>query len=194
MESTLILSPPTSRARAARSSVVVITLSLPAACEMPLAAVSARTASVCRRLENVTKKPLCLRTARRSGWVTSGFVIGLERVCTVRPHGEHELEEELVCPEAFAVADAAGFAADLAEFAGPIRDDEGAAIVLEQRIDQARRALAGGVGIGGQAANALRAIEAETGEPAAVPLVFAGGVHAERGADDVLSDVVPQDW
>src|SRR5690242_20736807 len=100
MASTLILSPPTSRANAARSSVVVITFNLPAANPRPAPASSiaaVHTKIVVLFTKNI---PISLWTGLMAIPVTS------ERVRTVRSHGEQKLKQQFVGGPPFAVAGA----------------------------------------------------------------------------------------
>src|SRR5437763_16651494 len=95
-------SPPTSPAIDARSSVVEITLSLACAC----ARIGASSTT------KAMKPNMNLR-----------MMIPLERVRAVRADGKLELEQQLVGDRPFRVVRAAVLSADLAEFAGPVRQD-----------------------------------------------------------------------
>src|SRR5262249_13264899 len=102
MDSTLILSPPTSPAMEARSSVVVITLR------------AARAGTVAPS-----------RTTPARAVTTVGIFIergsfGSERVGAVGADGELELEQELVGLDPFGVGRVPVLAADLAELARPV--------------------------------------------------------------------------
>src|SRR6266702_1532849 len=123
MESTVMRSPPTSRAMAARSSVVVITLSLDAAWAGILASRhTARTEyfiSMLMRTFRVGPGSTLLKgTVMDRVRVTEVFFMWLEGVRSVGAHGELELEEDLVGRAALAVFGAAELGADQAEFAG----------------------------------------------------------------------------
>src|SRR5262245_7244415 len=142
MKSTLTLSPPTSRAMEARSSVEATTLTVAAA---GLAAAQ--------------------RSSARAAVANNGVVLmrtSSEGMGAVGADGKEELEEQIVGVVALAEARVPVLGADLAELARPEGQDEGCALVDEERV---RRAL--GV------------IVAEPAEPASRELVLAEGVHAE---------------
>src|SRR5450759_3042253 len=192
MESTVIKSPPTSRAMAARSWVAVITLILEAACAGMTASRSAARAeyflNMFVRAFRAGLGPTLLRgTMLDTVGVTEEFFI-LEGVRSVSAHGELELEEDFVGGQAFAIFGAAELGADQAELAGHVGHLERAARVLEKR-DAAREIHTGGeqiragrcrVRVGGQALAAFGAIEAAADGPTAVHLIVAGDEEAER--------------
>src|ERR1019366_5500167 len=161
MDSTFTLSRATSRAMAARSWVAVTRLSLAAAWSEPAAA-NRMAANVWNRVRTITN-----------------CSFPLERVRSVSAHGKHDLEDQFVSGETFAVAGAAELSANLAELAGPVRQNEGAAGILEQRSGRQRQVAGFGVRVGREARAALRAVEAATQEPAAGELVVAGDVESE---------------
>src|SRR3954452_20909105 len=97
-------SPPTSRAIAARSSVVVTTFSLPCASAEDGAVNTAATARAM-----ISLKVLITKLRRAS-----------ERVRAVRPDRELELEQELIGRIRLRVAGAAVLTANLAELARPV--------------------------------------------------------------------------
>src|SRR5215831_5788272 len=135
MESTVTWSPPTSRAIAARSSVAVMTLILPAARAGMTADSAARIATM--RLAFI--------------WNTS------ERVRSVGAQGELELEKQFVGGEAIAVVGSAKLAANLAELARPIGQDDRASSILDERRKWLV-AVGDGVGDRGLAGAALRPV------------------------------------
>src|SRR5579871_2594129 len=103
-----------------------------------------------------------------------------EWVGPVGAHREHELENQFVSEESFAILRAAKLAPDLTELAGPVGEDERSAGVLQERGESDGRIAQGsGVGIGGQAVAALGTVETAAQEPAAAKLVIAGNVEAE---------------
>src|SRR5713226_2183187 len=106
MDSTAMRSPPTSAASEARSSVAVMTLSLPAASQTPVAA------------RNTVVTTRCLRV--REIFLESILLSGLKRVRSMGADGKLELEQELVGSQVLAILRAPELAADLAELAGPI--------------------------------------------------------------------------
>src|SRR5438093_8516704 len=143
-DSALILSPPTSRAIAARSSVAVTTFSGPAARATPgrPGASSAPTA----------------KTAKRDLMAASP----LERVGAVGADGKLHLEEQLVGLDVFGVLRVAVLPADLAELAGPVREEGRDALVLERGV-----------------VGPVRAVQPHAREPALGELVLPRDVGAE---------------
>src|ERR1035437_3110211 len=147
MESTVTKSPPTSRARAARSSVAVITLILLAAWAGTMASSSTARAEYflnmfARAFRAGLGSTLLRGTMVDAVWVTEGLFM-LEGVRSVGAHGELELKEDFVGGEAFAILGAAELGADQAELAGHVGQLERAAGVLKQR-DGARKVRARG--------------------------------------------------
>src|SRR5450759_4401927 len=137
MESTVIKSPPTSRAMAARSWVAVITLILEAACAGMTASRSAARAeyflNMFVRAFRAGLGPTLLRgTMLDTVGVTEEFCI-LEGVRSVGAHGELELEEDFVGGKAFAIFGAAELGADQAELAGHVGHLDRATRVLKER-------------------------------------------------------------
>src|SRR5260221_5356441 len=120
MNSILTLSPPTSRAMAARSSVLATRLTVARAEEAP-----ARSSTLVTTAGSVDGK----RSMKTS----------LESVGAVRADGEEELEQELVGGAPFPETGVAVLGADLAELARPIGEDEGAALVGEGGVLRAVR-------------------------------------------------------
>ena len=107
----------------------------------------------------------------------------------MRPHGEHKLENQLVRRQPFAVPRAPELSAHLAEFAGPISEDERSARVLEQAVEgKLRNAARRSLRICRKTIAALRTVESSAEEPAPAELVIAGHVKAERsgcGLDNI---------
>src|SRR6185369_15581777 len=102
IESTLILSPPTCRARSAKSWVVVITLSFDAACRLPEAVIASSAASALNLLIVFTTIPyLSGRCFAQSGLRKLSSCS--ERVRSVGAHGEHKLENQLVGGQSLSV-------------------------------------------------------------------------------------------
>src|SRR6185295_11453432 len=100
MESTVIRSPPTSRASAARSSVVVMTLILDAACAGMTAS---RRAARAEYFLNIFVRAFRAKmdSALLKGTLTDAvrvtqWLVMLEGVRSVGAHGELELEDEFV--------------------------------------------------------------------------------------------------
>src|SRR5512138_853837 len=124
MESTVILSPPISRVIEARSSVAVTTFRRDAAGASPAAAMkrSAADPQTLNRFFKATSPSLPGTAQRRPGFVK--LVPTSERVCAVRPHRKDELEQELVGGSAFPVVRPAKLAADLAELARPVGQEQ----------------------------------------------------------------------
>lgn len=58
----------------------------------------------------------------------------LEGMGTVRAKGEQELNEKLICSMPFSVSCAAQLAANLVEFARPVRQYEGTAAIVLRRV------------------------------------------------------------
>src|SRR5215471_16932637 len=100
MDSTEIRSPPTSVAIDARSSVADTTLSFPAPWQTPA---TVRSAMIMCFIE-------CL--------------LALERVRSMCPDRELELEQKLIGGHVLAVTSAAELTANLAELAGPVSEHE----------------------------------------------------------------------
>src|SRR4051794_18533275 len=149
MESTVTRSPPTSRARAARSSVAVMTLILEAAWEGTTASRSAARAEYflnisARAFRVGPGSTLVQGTNGNAVWVTQERVM-LEGVRSVGAHGELELEHEFVGGAAFAIVVAAQLCANQAEFAGHVGEKYAAAGVLKKGV--AREVPARGDGI-----------------------------------------------
>src|SRR5438093_12015077 len=108
MDSTVIRSPPTSRAIDARSSVVVITFNLP-----------------CARAGRVAMSSIPARAATDVLMVITHLpttpVFPLERMGAVCANGELELEQELMSGRALGVIGESILTAHLTELARPIR-------------------------------------------------------------------------
>src|SRR5258708_3551818 len=119
-------SPPTSRAIDARSSVVVMTFSLPCAAAGVLASI-ARPASA---------------AVNRAVFIWSL----LERMRTVRTDGELELKQQLVGRGTQRVVGAAVLRAHLAELARPVGEDRRSARVDRRRVIRPGAAVVAGAG------------------------------------------------
>src|SRR6187549_2477705 len=125
----VILSPPTSRAIDARSSVVAITLSV---CACPDAASDNSVSAIPTIVRFINSFPpsLARRASARqactscpSGPTRRGRAKreDLERMRAVRANRKLELEQELVRGRILCIFRATQLAADLAEFARPVR-------------------------------------------------------------------------
>src|SRR5579883_3125951 len=104
-----------------------------------------------------------------------------ERVSSMSPQRKDELEQELVGNRPFSVGRTAELAANLAEFARPIRKQNRPAGVLNERPQRAGRA--GGIRLGIRkcqlAKPALGAVKPAAQKPAASELIIAGNVIAK---------------
>src|ERR1041384_4090614 len=131
MDSTFTMSPPTSRASAARSCVAVITLIFEAAWLAPAATVKSRTPSACIRLGILTGTiPPLLRTAAGAVRVTK--LVSLKWMRSMGAHRKHELEQDLVGGEPFPVSRPPELSPNLAELARPVCEEQRAAGVAGQ--------------------------------------------------------------
>src|SRR5512132_833078 len=120
MESTVILSPPTSEAMEARSDVVAMTLR---------AAEAGDAARMPPRIAAIERLRMLIEFTPSEGM----GAVGADR--------EEKLEEGLVGGDARGVRGAAELAARLAELARPVREDEGSALVDERGIGGALGAV-----------------------------------------------------
>src|SRR6187397_2317015 len=133
MDSTVMRSPPTSRAIAARSSVVVMTLGFPCACAIDAMSVIANAAAHVDWMNFMTT-PQVLEPAS-------------ERMRTVCTDGKLELEEKLVRRIPGGVLRPAVLAAHLAELARPIRQHERSPRVVKRLIVGVSRPVVAGTGV-----------------------------------------------
>src|SRR6476646_5386702 len=173
MESTVIRSPPTSRASAARSSVVVITLILDAACAGITPSSRAARAEYflnifVRAFRAGISSALLKGTMTDAVWVTERRLM-LEGVRSMGAHGKLELVDELIGSAAFSIVVAAQLRADQAELAGHVGKQNAAAGVLKKGVAHEVPAWGDGIQkrvgrkrqrIGGQARTTLRTVEA----------------------------------
>src|SRR5580765_329805 len=120
MDSTLTLSPPTSRARAARSSVVVMTLSLPWAVATSGMSISSRP------------------NANASVW---RFMKHLERMRSVRTDGKLNLEQKFIGRWSDGPVGEPILPAHLAVLTRPVRQDGRPPAVAQLRVGGAVRAV-----------------------------------------------------
>src|SRR5688572_29470323 len=137
--STVTWSPPTSRARDARSSVVVMMLSLPCACAVNGCRNVARRRMTAmlrvmgrstRILKNASTLNLQL-PRQRDALEVGNWKLGvdkhpsnLKRVRAVHPDREHQLEQHFVRRRVGCVPDTTILPAHLAELTGPEAEDE----------------------------------------------------------------------
>src|SRR5581483_9042920 len=164
----LIRSPPTSRAIAARSSVVATTVSLPWA--RPGSGHAARTRASASTLDLfmlIGGLTSITRHCPGSGGTLLRSPCARPRSKRMRPmcaNRELELEQQLVGGRPVAVRRPPVLAAHLAELAGPVGQYQRSALVDDRRIDRARRAIV-----------------AAPHEPPAGELVIGRGVVPRRG-------------
>src|SRR3954465_12379851 len=98
-----------------------------------------------------------------------------ERVSAMRTDRKQELEERLVRGHTFRVLRMSVLPANLAEFAGPIGDDQRRPLIDEVCVIRT-----------------IGTIDADAAEPAARKLIIHAGIHAERrNVADVLTATTP---
>src|SRR5262249_4694661 len=130
---TVTLSPPTSRASAARSSVVVTTRNGAAAAgRAPIATANAVASASWMSVRKVNRFMIVCPWSLESV---------SEDVRAVRANSEVELEQELVRADAFRVVGQPVLAANLTEFARPERDEERSAVVDQRCVERTARAI-----------------------------------------------------